>query len=72
MPNHTKAQSLPEQEQVVPTTPEEWAREVAPRLPAHLEHQAKVLKAFERRRQVGGASDLLRGLLAYVFVVHSF
>lgn len=71
MPDPTEAQSLPEQEQVVPTT-EEWARAVVPRLPTQLEHQAKVLQAFERRRRVGSATDLLRGLLAYVFVVHSF
>ena len=67
-----KAALPPEQGQLVPTTTEEWDREVVPRLPAHLEQQAKVLKAFKRRRQVGSATDLLRGLLAYVFVVHSF
>src|SRR5690348_13612651 len=67
-----KAAMPPEQGQLVPATTEEWDREVVPRLPEHLEHHAKVLNAFERRRQVGSATDLLRGLLAYVFVVHSF
>lgn len=67
-----EAQPLLEQEQVISVTVEEWSREVVPRLPAYLEQQAKVLKAFERRRQIGSATDLLRGLLAYVFVVHSF
>lgn len=71
MPAPTEAQSLSEHKQIVPTT-EEWARTVVPRLPAHLDHHARVLKAFERRRQVSSATDLLRGLLAYVFVVHSF
>ena len=72
MPDQKATPSLPEQEHIVPATTEQWDREVVPRLPAHLEHHAKVFKAFERRRQVGSASDLLRGLLAYVFVVHSF
>lgn len=66
------APSLPGQGHVVPTSTESWTRDVVSRLPADLEQHAKVLKAFERRRQVGSASDLLRGLLAYVFVVHSF
>jgi hypothetical protein len=68
----TAALPLSEQGQVVPATTEEWTREVVPRLPEHLEQQAKVLKAFERRRQVGSATDLLRGLLAYVYAAHSF
>ncbi len=29
-------------------------------------------KAFERSRKISRASDLLRGLLAYVYIVHSF
>jgi hypothetical protein len=66
------ALSPPQQEQVVPAPSEDWTKEVLPRLPAHLEMQARVLKAFERRRQVGSATDLLRGLLAYVYTVHSF
>jgi hypothetical protein len=30
------------------------------------------LKAFERCRKIGSATDLLRGLLAYVYTTHSF
>ncbi len=37
-----------------------------------MEDQAKALGAFERSRQIGSASDLLRGVLAYVYTVHSF
>ena len=34
--------------------------------------QAKKLKAFERCREISSATDLLRGLLAYVYTAHSF
>ncbi len=51
---------------------DDWAKEIVPRLPAHLEEQAKQLKAIERCREISKASDLLRGLLAYVYVTHSF
>src|SRR5260370_1797380 len=51
---------------------DDWDTEVVPRLPEGLEQQAKVLKAFERSREIRCASDLLRGLLAYVYTVHSF
>ena len=51
---------------------DDWKKEVVPRLPANLEEQAMKLKAFERCRKIGSASDLLRGLLAYVFTTHSF
>jgi|GEM_PF-558746 len=51
---------------------DDWSKQVLPRLPAHLEEQAKKLKAFERSRQIGSATDLLRGLLAYVYTAHSF
>ena len=51
---------------------DDWAKEIVPRLPVHLEEQAKKLKAIERCREIGKASDLLRGLLAYVYVTHSF
>jgi hypothetical protein len=51
---------------------DDWSKQVLPRLPAHLEEQARKLKAFERSRQIGSASDLLRGLLAYVYTTHSF
>jgi hypothetical protein len=51
---------------------DEWSKEVLPRLPAQLQEQARKLKAFERSRQSSRASDLLRGLLAYVYTAHSF
>jgi hypothetical protein len=51
---------------------DDWTKEVVPRLPAHLEEQAKQLKAFERSREISSATDLLRGLLAYVYTAHSF
>lgn len=43
-----------------------WQSEVVPRLPKDLDAQAKELKALVRVRQVKGASDLLRAVLAYV------
>src|ERR1700694_3573041 len=49
-----------------------WEREVVPRLPGQLHEQAQQLHAFERSRQIGSATDLLRGVLAYVYTVHSF
>jgi hypothetical protein len=51
---------------------DDWTKEVVPRLPAHLEEQARDLKAFERKRLIGTATDLLRGLLAYVYTTNSF
>jgi hypothetical protein len=58
--------------QASPVPADEWAREVVSRLPEHTQQQARVLKAFERSRQIRSATDLLRGLLAYVYTVHSF
>src|SRR6266852_8966531 len=51
---------------------DDWTKEVVPRLPADSEEQAMKLKAFERKRSIGSATDLLRGLLAYVYTAHSF
>jgi DDE family transposase len=51
---------------------DDWNREVVPRLPANVQQQAMALKAFERSRQIRCATDLLRGVLAYVYTVHSF
>jgi DDE family transposase len=58
--------------QASPAPADEWAREVVSRLPEHTQQQARVLKAFERSRQIRSATDLLRGLLASVYTVHSF
>src|SRR5258708_12590830 len=51
---------------------DDWSQEVVPRLPVGVQQQAVALKAFERSRQICCATDLLRGLLAYVYTVHSF
>lgn len=51
---------------------DDWRKEIIPRLPANLEEQAMKLKAFERSRKIVSATDLLRGLLAYVYTAHSF
>ncbi len=51
---------------------DDWTTEVVPRLPTDLDEQAKKLKGFERRRSIGSATDLLRGLLAYVYTTNSF
>jgi Transposase DDE domain len=51
---------------------DEWSKEVLPRFPAQMQEQAMKLKAFERSRKIRSASDLLRGLLAYVYTTHSF
>jgi hypothetical protein len=42
-----------------------WSTDIVPRLPSDLEEQAKILKAFQRKRGISCPSDLLRGLLAY-------
>src|SRR6266853_5318886 len=49
-----------------------WESEVVPRLPANLEEEAHRLKAFQKVREVRSASDLLRGLLAYILCAPSF
>src|SRR5436305_3089692 len=51
---------------------DDWTKDVVPRLPAQLEAQANKLKGFERSRKIISATDLLRGLLAYVYTAHSF
>jgi hypothetical protein len=64
--------TTPEPLQAVGSSADEWTREVVPRLPSSVEEQAKALGAFERSRQIRCATDLLRGVLAYVYTVHSF
>jgi hypothetical protein len=41
-----------------------WATEVLPHLPANLDQQARIRGAFQRRRALACAADLLRARLA--------
>ncbi len=49
-----------------------WATEVVPHLPGDLQAQARTLGAFTRRHLLDSATDLLRGVLAYVLLSRSF
>jgi hypothetical protein len=49
-----------------------WESEIVPALPDALALQASHLHAIHRHRAISRASDLLRGLLAYVLCVSSF
>lgn len=49
-----------------------WETEVVPQLPEKLEEQARILKAYQRHREIERASDLLRALLAWVLGGCSF
>jgi len=52
---------------------ERWEQEVVPHLPRELEEHAWRLGAMRRKSgKVRCASDLLRGVLAYVLCVSSF
>jgi hypothetical protein len=72
MPRKTDDTTVNEAPQATPSVADDWATEVVTRLPGNVQHQASVLKAFERSRQIRSATDLLRGLLAYVYTMHSF
>lgn len=48
-----------------------WANEVVPNVPADLEAQARALGAWRRRRAFASATDLLRGVLAFVLITTS-
>jgi hypothetical protein len=60
------------QMQLSPRLGDLWETEIVPQLPANLDEQACLLKALQRTREIDRASDLLRGLLAWVLGRCSF
>ena len=58
MPRKTDDTTVNEALQATPALADEWATEVVTRLPGNVQHQASVLKAFERSRQIRSATDL--------------
>ena len=48
-----------------------WNEEVVPHLPGDLAEHARILGAFQRRRAVASATDLLRAVLASVLIATS-
>src|SRR5438046_7429503 len=71
MPKHSH-DTTREQASQASQSEDDWSKQILPQLPANLQEQARKLKAFERSRKISSASDLLRGLLAYVYTAHSF
>lgn len=67
--HHTEASS---QMQLPPRPLDLWETEIVPQLPAKLDEQARLLKAYQRYREIDRASDLLRALLAWVLGGCSF
>jgi hypothetical protein len=57
--------------QLTPASPDLWTSEIVPHLPPDLEQQARILGAFQRRRALKSATDLLRALLASVLLATS-
>jgi hypothetical protein len=49
-----------------------WESEIVPQLPAMLDEQARIKKAYQRERSIKRTSDLLRALLAWVLAGCSF
>ena len=66
--HHTRSERQP---QLNPASLDLWDSEVVPHLPADLEQQARILGAFQRRRALKCATDLLRALLASVLLATS-
>lgn len=61
--HHTESRPLA---QLTAHVQDAWETEVVPTLPPDLEDQARTRKAFQRVRGIRCATDLLRGLLAFV------
>ena len=72
MPIHPQHTDTAPDPQLAPLVGDRWTTEVVPGLPADLEAHARRLKAFQRKRGVACAADLLRALLAYVLCAPSF
>ncbi|MDQ2998503.1 MAG: hypothetical protein M3R61_15825 [Chloroflexota bacterium] len=66
MPVHSHHTASVAEPHVTDLVGDAWTTDVMPRVPAHLAEQARTLKAFQRKRGVAGAPDLLRAILAYV------
>lgn len=71
MPSHTHHTATAAPTQVASALSELWESEVVPHLPPDLEEQARILGAFQRRRALACATDLLRALLAFVLLTTS-
>ena len=67
--HHTLSVAAPQSTDLVGDS---WSTEVVPRLPVDLSEQARLHKAFVRKRGLLTAPDLLRALLAYVLDAGSF
>lgn len=71
MTNHSYHTLPPRRTQAPLPLTDLWATEVVPHLPLDLDAQARILGAFQRRRALACASDLLRALLAAVLLATS-
>jgi hypothetical protein len=72
MPVHSHHTQFAAASQLSEVLGDAWSTDIVPRLPAHFDQQAHRLKAFQRKRGLLSASDLLRGILAYVLDATSF